>query len=170
MRALSCASGELNTWRSTAATSRLTWACGRGSAWTAWWWSTCCAAATTTLPSSSPNRVGSRCVSVLHINQTYDYFINEGTTTQIKCTASEKETVCAYWLCLCFFFFFSIYNSTYLRISQDLVNIEMFLTAKEVEESLERQETATCLAWCHDNKSRLRKMKVTLWCLVFFFL
>jgi len=36
----------------------------------------------------------------------------------------------------------------------------MFLTAKEVEESLERQETMTCLAWCHDNKSRLRKMKV----------
>uniref|UniRef100_A0A672MM31 E3 ubiquitin-protein transferase MAEA n=1 Tax=Sinocyclocheilus grahami TaxID=75366 RepID=A0A672MM31_SINGR len=45
---------------------------------------------------------------------------------------------------------------------EDLVNIEMFLTAKEVEESLERQETATCLAWCHDNKSRLRKMKVRL--------
>ncbi|KAG7224848.1 hypothetical protein INR49_028214 [Caranx melampygus] len=44
----------------------------------------------------------------------------------------------------------------------DLVNIEMFLTAKEVEESLERQETATCLAWCHDNKSRLRKMKSCL--------
>lgn len=43
---------------------------------------------------------------------------------------------------------------------KDLVNIEMFLTAKEVEESLERQETMTCLAWCHDNKSRLRKMKV----------
>uniref|UniRef100_A0A8C5B5F5 E3 ubiquitin-protein transferase MAEA n=1 Tax=Gadus morhua TaxID=8049 RepID=A0A8C5B5F5_GADMO len=45
---------------------------------------------------------------------------------------------------------------------EDLVNIEMFLTAKEVEESLERQETATCLAWCHDNKSRLRKMKVSI--------
>lgn len=44
---------------------------------------------------------------------------------------------------------------------KDLVNIEMFLTAKEVEESLERRETATCLAWCHDNKSRLRKMKVS---------
>lgn len=42
------------------------------------------------------------------------------------------------------------------------MNIEMFLTAKEVEESLERQETMTCLAWCHDNKSRLRKMKVRL--------
>ncbi|XP_030620781.1 E3 ubiquitin-protein transferase MAEA isoform X3 [Chanos chanos] len=45
---------------------------------------------------------------------------------------------------------------------KDLVNIEMFLTAKEVEESLERQETSTCLAWCHDNKSRLRKMKSCL--------
>ncbi|KAK1804278.1 hypothetical protein P4O66_020314 [Electrophorus voltai] len=45
---------------------------------------------------------------------------------------------------------------------EDLVNIEMFLTAKEVEESLERQETSTCLAWCHDNKSRLRKMKSCL--------
>nr|XP_061793378.1 E3 ubiquitin-protein transferase MAEA-like isoform X2 [Nerophis lumbriciformis] len=45
---------------------------------------------------------------------------------------------------------------------KDLVNIEMFLTAKEVEESLERQETVTCLAWCHDNKSRLRKMKSCL--------
>ncbi|XP_030048038.1 E3 ubiquitin-protein transferase MAEA [Microcaecilia unicolor] len=45
---------------------------------------------------------------------------------------------------------------------EDLVNIEMFLTAKEVEESLERQETITCLAWCHDNKSRLRKMKSCL--------
>ncbi|XP_039694279.1 E3 ubiquitin-protein transferase MAEA isoform X3 [Pteropus medius] len=47
---------------------------------------------------------------------------------------------------------------------EDLVNIEMFLTAKEVEESLERRETATCLAWCHDNKSRLRKMKLSLSC------
>nr|XP_045375658.1 E3 ubiquitin-protein transferase MAEA isoform X2 [Camelus bactrianus] len=46
--------------------------------------------------------------------------------------------------------------------AEDLVNIEMFLTAKEVEESLERRETATCLAWCHDNKSRLRKMKSCL--------
>ncbi|ERE85524.1 macrophage erythroblast attacher-like protein [Cricetulus griseus] len=42
--------------------------------------------------------------------------------------------------------------------TEDLVNIEMFLTAQEVEESLERREIATCLAWCHDNKSRLWKM------------
>uniref|UniRef100_A0A8C9MCA7 Macrophage erythroblast attacher, E3 ubiquitin ligase n=1 Tax=Panthera tigris altaica TaxID=74533 RepID=A0A8C9MCA7_PANTA len=50
-------------------------------------------------------------------------------------------------------------QATKLKREFDLVNIEMFLTAKEVEESLERRETATCLAWCHDNKSRLRKMK-----------
>ncbi|KAM6361454.1 LOW QUALITY PROTEIN: E3 ubiquitin-protein transferase MAEA [Alca torda] len=41
---------------------------------------------------------------------------------------------------------------------EDLVNIEMFLTAKEVEESLERQETMT-LAWCHDNQIQAQKMK-----------
>uniref|UniRef100_A0A8C9Q2X6 E3 ubiquitin-protein transferase MAEA n=1 Tax=Spermophilus dauricus TaxID=99837 RepID=A0A8C9Q2X6_SPEDA len=57
------------------------------------------------------------------------------------------------------------YYSTAVKLArqsgiEDLVNIEMFLMAKEVEESLERRETATCLAWCHDNKSRLRKMKV----------
>uniref|UniRef100_A0A8D2IKS4 E3 ubiquitin-protein transferase MAEA n=3 Tax=Marmotini TaxID=337730 RepID=A0A8D2IKS4_UROPR len=59
------------------------------------------------------------------------------------------------------------YYSTAVKLArqsgiEDLVNIEMFLTAKEVEESLERRETATCLAWCHDNKSRLRKMKSCL--------
>uniref|UniRef100_A0A8C9KH84 Macrophage erythroblast attacher, E3 ubiquitin ligase n=1 Tax=Panthera tigris altaica TaxID=74533 RepID=A0A8C9KH84_PANTA len=53
-------------------------------------------------------------------------------------------------------------QATKLKREFDLVNIEMFLTAKEVEESLERRETATCLAWCHDNKSRLRKMKSCL--------
>ena len=38
----------------------------------------------------------------------------------------------------------------------------MFLTAREVEESLAREELAKCLAWCHDNKSRLRKLKSSL--------
>lgn len=79
-RAPSCASGASNTWRSTVATSRLTWACGRGSAWTAWWWSTCCAAAITTPQSSSPNKAGSRCASAtpsdfcFFSNQTYNYW------------------------------------------------------------------------------------------------
>eukprot|EP00058_Branchiostoma_floridae_P018230 XP_002603719.1 hypothetical protein BRAFLDRAFT_126879 [Branchiostoma floridae] len=42
---------------------------------------------------------------------------------------------------------------------EDYTNIDLFLVSKEVEESLKRHETAPCLAWCHDNKSKLRKMK-----------
>jgi len=45
---------------------------------------------------------------------------------------------------------------------EDLTNIEVFLTAREVEESLSRCDITKCLAWCHDNKSKLRKMKSTL--------
>jgi len=45
---------------------------------------------------------------------------------------------------------------------EDLTNIEVFLTAREVEESLSRGDITKCLAWCHDNKSKLRKMKSTL--------
>jgi len=44
----------------------------------------------------------------------------------------------------------------------DLTNIEVFLTAREVERSLEQGDISKCLAWCHDNKSKLRKMKSTL--------
>ena len=38
----------------------------------------------------------------------------------------------------------------------------MFLTAREVEESLVREELDKVMAWCHDNKSRLRKLKSSL--------
>ncbi|XP_078488168.1 E3 ubiquitin-protein transferase MAEA [Ciona intestinalis] len=45
---------------------------------------------------------------------------------------------------------------------KDLVNTDVFITAWEVEQSLERKECETCLAWCHDNRSRLRKLKSPL--------
>ena len=38
----------------------------------------------------------------------------------------------------------------------------MFLTAREVEESLGRGELGKVLAWCHENRSRLRKLKSSL--------
>ena len=38
----------------------------------------------------------------------------------------------------------------------------MFLTAREVEESLGRGELSKCLSWCHENRSRLRKLKSSL--------
>ncbi|XP_076811478.1 E3 ubiquitin-protein transferase MAEA-like isoform X2 [Clavelina lepadiformis] len=44
----------------------------------------------------------------------------------------------------------------------DLVNTDVFITAWEVEQSIDRHEIELCLAWCHDNRSRLRKLKSTL--------
>ena len=45
---------------------------------------------------------------------------------------------------------------------EDLTNIDLFLISRTVEESLVRRETMTCLNWCQDNKSKLRKIKSTL--------
>jgi len=45
---------------------------------------------------------------------------------------------------------------------EDLTNISLFLVAKEVEDTLNQKDISRCLAWCHDNKSKLRKMKSTL--------
>lgn len=42
---------------------------------------------------------------------------------------------------------------------RDLTNIDIFLTSREVEKSLANRETHKCLMWCHDNKSKLRKLK-----------
>jgi len=45
---------------------------------------------------------------------------------------------------------------------EDLTNINLFLVAKDVEDTLNRKDISRCLAWCHDNKSKLRKMKSNL--------
>ncbi|XP_071483209.1 E3 ubiquitin-protein transferase MAEA-like [Diadema antillarum] len=45
---------------------------------------------------------------------------------------------------------------------EDLTNIDLFLVSKEVEESLVRRETSLCLQWCHNNKTKLRRIKSTL--------
>ncbi|WAR22456.1 MAEA-like protein [Mya arenaria] len=44
----------------------------------------------------------------------------------------------------------------------DLTNIDLFMNSKAVEESLINHETAPCLAWCYENKSKLRKLKSSL--------
>ena len=48
------------------------------------------------------------------------------------------------------------------RNVEGLTNLDVFLVAHEVEESLKQKDTAKCLAWCHDNKSKLRKLNSTL--------
>lgn len=45
---------------------------------------------------------------------------------------------------------------------EDLTNLELFMVSRRVEESLLAGDTSKCLAWCHDNKSKLRKLKSTL--------
>jgi macrophage erythroblast attacher len=45
---------------------------------------------------------------------------------------------------------------------EDLTNINLFLVAKDVEEALSTKDVHKCLAWCHDNKSKLRKMRSSL--------
>ncbi|XP_010534449.1 PREDICTED: macrophage erythroblast attacher [Tarenaya hassleriana] len=42
---------------------------------------------------------------------------------------------------------------------QDLVDIDIFQEAKKVIDALENKEVAPALAWCADNKSRLKKSK-----------
>ncbi|XP_066253287.1 E3 ubiquitin-protein transferase MAEA [Euwallacea similis] len=45
---------------------------------------------------------------------------------------------------------------------KEYTNIDIFLNSREVETSLASHETQKCLLWCHDNKSKLRKLKSTM--------
>lgn len=45
---------------------------------------------------------------------------------------------------------------------QELVDTEIFLVCQRVEEALRDHSTSPCLSWCHDNRSKLRRMKSTL--------
>lgn len=44
--------------------------------------------------------------------------------------------------------------------SQDLVDTDVFLEAKKVIDALKKKEVGPALAWCAENKSRLKKSKV----------
>lgn len=48
-------------------------------------------------------------------------------------------------------------------LNQDLVDIDVFNEAKKVIDALQNKEVAAALAWCTDNKSRLKKSKVFLY-------
>lgn len=43
---------------------------------------------------------------------------------------------------------------------QDLVDIDVFQEARKVVDALQNKDVAPALAWCADNKSRLKKSKV----------
>ncbi|PFX25471.1 macrophage erythroblast attacher-like [Stylophora pistillata] len=59
------------------------------------------------------------------------------------------------------------YYETAIKLAKDsqieeFVDIELFLISRKVEESLLRREIGPCLAWCYENKSKLRKFKSNL--------
>lgn len=41
---------------------------------------------------------------------------------------------------------------------RELTNLDIFQTSREVEEDLKKRQTVKCMAWCVDNKSKLRKI------------
>jgi macrophage erythroblast attacher len=45
---------------------------------------------------------------------------------------------------------------------QDMTNIDIFLVEKEIVDSLLNKETTKCLAWCNENKSKLKKINSNL--------
>ncbi|VDP07213.1 unnamed protein product [Soboliphyme baturini] len=59
------------------------------------------------------------------------------------------------------------YYKTALKLAENdslesLTNVSIFMRAREVEKSLLNHETTKCLEWCHDNRSKLRRLKSTL--------
>lgn len=45
---------------------------------------------------------------------------------------------------------------------KSLTNLEIFQVSQKIEESLAAKDTSKCLAWCHENRSKLRKNKSPL--------
>lgn len=45
---------------------------------------------------------------------------------------------------------------------EDLTDIDLFLVSQKIEDSLANKDISKCLAWCHDNRSKLKKIKSTL--------
>ncbi|KAF9162006.1 GID complex subunit containing RING finger motif [Actinomortierella ambigua] len=43
-----------------------------------------------------------------------------------------------------------------------MVDIELFVQSRKVEQALQRFSCTECLQWCHENKSNLKKIKSTL--------
>lgn len=55
---------------------------------------------------------------------------------------------------------YSLEHNLTSQLMQDLVDVDVFLDAKRVIDSLQNKEIAPALAWCAENRSRLKKSKV----------
>jgi macrophage erythroblast attacher len=57
---------------------------------------------------------------------------------------------------------YSLEHNLTSQLMQDLVDVDVFLDAKRVIDSLQNKEIAPALAWCAENRSRLKKSKSKL--------
>lgn len=44
---------------------------------------------------------------------------------------------------------------------QFMTNVDIFINEKDIIESLKNKDTSKCLAWCNENKSKLKKINVS---------
>ena len=54
----------------------------------------------------------------------------------------------------------TFYGSYYLNYDQTLVDIDLFTDIRRIETALSNYNCADALAWCSENKTALRKVKV----------
>lgn len=47
-------------------------------------------------------------------------------------------------------------------LPQGLVDVDIFLVCQKVEEGLKNRNTGPCLAFCQENRSKLKRLKSTL--------
>lgn len=55
---------------------------------------------------------------------------------------------------------FGCNSNNFWFLDQELVDIDVFQEAKKVIDALQNKDAAPALAWCAENKSRLKKSKV----------
>jgi macrophage erythroblast attacher len=57
------------------------------------------------------------------------------------------------------------YNTAQLLANKskilEMTNIDVFLTEKDIVNSLKNKDSSKCLTWCNDNKSKLKKINVS---------
>ncbi|KAL1450217.1 hypothetical protein WDU94_002661 [Cyamophila willieti] len=95
---------------------------------------------------------------------------HSGPGLQLNQTSSQSEAAINQWKktrldrMVIEYFLRKGYYSTAQKLAQssnitDLTNIDVFLVSRQVAESLQQRDTSKCLTWCHDNKSKLRKLR-----------
>ena len=93
-----------------------------------------------------------------------EYFLRQGYYGSATCLAhaSQLRDLTNIGLPFNIFKFFKKKFITIIYLLHENLFLDVFLVSREVENSLAEHETSKCLAWCYDNKSKLRKLKSSM--------